>query len=253
MKYYFLATYLPELQRDDKKVRVNLAELLGEPQAYAEGDWADIELVLLAGDIFVLERLLSGKPAEVEHTLYGVEFWREQVKSPKEGPAFLLSFLEQLEPGRLLGPDGVNDLYAVYFDYALEAARDPLLRNYLTFERDLRNIQAALRAREKGLVVTDHLLGEGDLIESIARSRAEDFGLSWDYPFVERLIAANDPQLMQETYEQILWDFLDEAVGQDPFAFSALLAYLLKLGMLEKRLALKEDEAMARVRRWEAL
>lgn len=253
MKYYFLATYLPELQRDDKKVRVSLAELLGEPQAYAREDWADIELVLLAGDIFVLERLLTGKPAEVEHTLYGVEFWREQIKSPKEGPAFLVTFLEQLEPGRLASPKVVEDLYSAYFNHAMATARNGLLRNYLAFERDLRNILAALRAREKNLVVTDHLVGEGELIENIARSRAEDFGLGGDYPFMEKLLAAKDPQQMQDAHEQILWNFLDEEAGQDPFAFDALLAYLLRLTMLEKRLALNEDEAMARVRRWEAL
>ena len=71
MKYYFLVAYLPELHRDDKKLKYRLADLLGEKSHFAPNDWEDAELVLLKGDILQIERLLSGKETEVEFTVYG--------------------------------------------------------------------------------------------------------------------------------------------------------------------------------------
>ncbi|MEW5726180.1 MAG: DUF2764 family protein, partial [Thermodesulfobacteriota bacterium] len=61
MKYYFLASYLPDLSREDQKLKVALADLLDEKSHLAPEDWREIELVLLGGDVFVLERLLAKK------------------------------------------------------------------------------------------------------------------------------------------------------------------------------------------------
>jgi hypothetical protein len=49
--------------------------------------------------------------------------------------------------------------------------------------------------------------------------------------------------------EQIQWDYLDEHAGPDPFDFRVILAYLLKLEILERQLALSEDKGMEKVRR----
>ena len=54
MKYYFLVTYLPEIQRDDKKVKLRFADLLAEREYMAPEDWRQIELVLLARDFLPL-------------------------------------------------------------------------------------------------------------------------------------------------------------------------------------------------------
>ena len=59
MKYYFLASYLPEIHRDDIKIRVSLGDLLEERFHIPEPDWKEIELVLLGRDVLVLEKLLS--------------------------------------------------------------------------------------------------------------------------------------------------------------------------------------------------
>ena len=89
MKYYFLVTYLPEIQRDDKKVKLRFADLLAEREYMAPEDWRQIELVLLARDFLLLEKLLAEKEADVEYSLYDKEFWKEQVKAPKEVPDYL--------------------------------------------------------------------------------------------------------------------------------------------------------------------
>jgi len=253
MKYYFLVTYLPEIQRDDKKVKLRFADLLAEREYMAPEDWRQIELVLLAGDFLLLEKLLSGKDAEVEHSIYEKEFWKEQVKAPKEVPDYLEAFFQTIAEEQSFGPDEVNQLHQIYYDHAIMTASNPFLKEYLTFEKLLRNVLAAIRARRKGLPPSDHVLGEGEIEEQLGRANAEYFGLGQDLPWIERLLEARDPLQLEDTIEQILWDYLDEQTTQVYFDFEVILAYLLKLQLLEKRLALSEERGMEIVRHLEGV
>ncbi len=253
MKYYFLVTYLPEIQRDDKKVKLRFADLLAEREYMAPEDWRQIELVLLNRDFLLLEKLLAGKEANVEHSVYDMEFWKEQVKAPKEVPEYLEVFLQTIVEEGSFGPDQVNLLHEIYYDHAIQTSSNPFLKEYLAFEKLLRNVLAAIRARRKGLPPADHVLGEGEIVEQLGRSSAEDFGLSQDIPWIERLIEAKDPLQLEDTIEQILWDYLDEQTTQVYFDFEVILAYLLKLQLLEKRLALSEERGMEIVRHLEGV
>ena len=252
MKYYYLLTYLPEIQRDDKKLKVRLPDLLDEQYYIAPGDWREVELVLLQRDMILLEKLLSGKDADIEHTVYDREYWKEQVKAPKEAPPFLEEFLPAVVSDGF-GPQEADALYNLYFDHVIENTANPLLREYVAFERMLRNVLAAVRARKLGLPASDHLVGAGELEEQLGRSTSEDFGLGQDLPWIERLLEARDPMQREEEIEQILWDHLDERTTGIYFDFDLVLAYLLKLQLLEKRLALSEEQGMKIVRDLEEL
>ena len=50
--------------------------------------------MLLARDFLLLEKLLAGKDTDVEYSIYDKEFWKEQVKAPKEVPDYLEGFLQ---------------------------------------------------------------------------------------------------------------------------------------------------------------
>lgn len=253
MKYYFHVSYLPEIQRDDKKLRLRISDLLAERLHVTERDWAQVELLLLEGDVLQIERLLSGKDVQVEYQLHGRDFWKEQIRSSKDIPECFLGVFDTLV---LEGPSprNLDLLYGSYYAYAIEHASSAFLRDYLLFRRDLRNILAALRARRRGLSPSDHLVGEeGDITDALSRSTAEDFGLSSHYPWIERLIAAKEPVETEETIQEIVWETLDEMTQHLDFDFEAILAYLLKLQLLERRLALSEDTGMEIVRHLEEL
>lgn len=252
MKYYFLVTYLPDIHRDDKKIKIRFGDLLDERDNMAPLDWLQVEFLLLARDIFLLERLLSGKDVDVEHTSYSKEYWVDQVKAPKEAPSFLEEFLKEVkEEG--FGPAEVDRLYGIYYDYILGETSSSLLRDYFLFERDLRNVLAAIRARRLGLPPAEVLLGEGELVEQLGRSSADDFGLGQDMPWINRLLETQDPLRLEDTVEEILWEYIEERSQQDHFEFDVVLAYLLRLQLLEKRLALSEERGMEIVRQLEEL
>jgi hypothetical protein len=248
MKYYFLASYLPEILRDDIKIRVSLGDLLEERFHIPDPDWKEIELVLLGRDVLVLEKLLSGKTVFISHSLFSVEFWQDQIKSPKEGPEFVLDFLRSTDL-RSVGFKEIDRLYAGYFLHALGTTANEFVRDYFIFQQNLRNVVAALRARQKGLDPSEYLIGEGEVVNILSSSTAEDFGLSLEFPWIESLIKAETPHERQAMVEQIQWDYLDEHAGPDPFDFRVILAYVLKLEILERQLALSEDKGMEIVRR----
>lgn len=252
MKYYFLVSFLPEIHRDDRKVKFGFGDLLEERNQIADSDWREVELVLFGRDVFLLEGLLKGKVRPVEHALHSEDFWREQLKAPKEVAEPFAEFLESVA-GRPFGPAETDRLYGLYYDFVLANSSSLLLREYVQFERDLRNIIAALRARRLGLPPSEHVVGEGDIVEGLGKSGAADFGLSRDYPWIERLAEAAEPQAFEDVREQILWDRLEEIVESDDFSFDVVLSYLLRLDLLEKRLALSAEKGMEIVRNLEGL
>jgi hypothetical protein len=248
MKYYFLASYLPEIQRDDIKIRFSLGELLEEAFHIPEPDWREIELVLLGRDVLVLEKLLSGKTVSIGHSLFTLEFWQDQIKTPKEGPDFVLDYLRNTDL-RSIGFREIDKLYASYFEYVLGATTNDFVRDYFIFQQNLRNVVAALRARQKALDPSEYLTGEGEVVTILSSSTAEDFGLSTEFPWIESLIKEETPHQRQAVMDEAQWDYLDEHAGPDPFDFRVILAYLLKLEILERQLALSEDKGMEKVRR----
>lgn len=252
MNYYFLVAYLPEIHRDDKKLKYRLADLLGEKFHIASKDWEDVEILLLKGDLLQIEKLLSGKDGEVEFTLYSREFWKDQIKSPKDVPEWLSEAFESLT-SEGFSPQTLDRLYGAYFDFAVQKASSPFLRAYLTLERELRNILTAVRARRKGLPPSDHLVGESDAVDLLGRSSAEDFGLSKDYPWIDRILEAKSPQDMDETVQRIVWETIDEMIEPNHFEFDVVLAYLLKVQLLERALSLSEEQGLDIVRRLEEL
>ncbi len=252
MKYYFFVSYLPEIHRDDRKVRVRAAELLAERPHFAVEDWGQIELVLLAGDVVQIERLLAGKDTEISLCLQGRGFWQEQMRSPREVPPPFAEFFERL------AADGfsvslLHRLYEAYYAYALEKAGPGFLRAYLTFERDLRNILAAIRARRQGLEAVHSLIGESDLVEVLSRSNAEDFGLGGEYPWIVQLLNTREPSEIDEAVQRVTWEVIDGLTEQSGFEFDLILAYLLKVSLVERNLALKEEQGLEIIRRLEEL
>ncbi len=241
MKYYFLVSYLPELSREDKKIKIRFGDLLAEKNQIAEEDWLEVEHILLARDIFLLERLRSGREVEVEYTL--------------DDPRLLKELVEYSQVGVMerWGPREINLLWEMYYDHVIEATKSDFLRGYFQFEKDLRNIVAAVRARKRGLTVSDHMVGESDVVDLLQRAGGEDFGLGREYPWIDRLLQAKDPIQFDEAVEEALWEYIEEQTEQTDFEFDIVLAYLLKLQLMERRLSMSTEQGMEVVRQLEVL
>lgn len=160
-----------------------------------------------------------------------------------------MPFFEGRAPGAF-GPADRDWLQGAFYDHAASAA-GTFLAGYFRFEKTLRNVLAALRARKLGYPPSAHLVGAGELAEPLGQSHAEDFGLAAELPWIERLLGSPDPLAWEEATERILWEHLDEQTKALDFEFDFVLAYLLKLQLLERRLGLSDERGMEMVRHLE--
>ena len=127
---------------------------------------------------------------------------------------------------------------------------DEFIRAYFGFERDLRNIITAFNCRTFGYDLQEQLIGESFLNQQLLRSSAMDFGLTPQYPFVERLQPLIEEQRIPELehfMDSLLWEHLDELTRFSFFNSHKLLAYTLKLFMIKKWSWLTPDKGQERL------
>lgn len=127
---------------------------------------------------------------------------------------------------------------------------DEFIRAYFGFERDLRNIITAFNCRTFGYNLQEQLIGESFLNQQLLRSSASDFGLTPQYPFIERLQPLIEEQQIPELehfMDSLLWEHLDELTRFSFFNSHKLLAYTLKLFMIKKWSWLRPDKGQERL------
>lgn len=128
-------------------------------------------------------------------------------------------------------------LFAAY--YALcERQGSRFLREWSAFDRNLRNVAAAVTARAAGRPVEEVTVGEGDIVEQLQRSSAADFGLRGELPYIDAVIAAvNDEANLVEKEHKIdllRWNEAQEIATFDYFDINAILSYLVRIGLVAR-------------------
>ena len=128
-------------------------------------------------------------------------------------------------------------LFEAYYE-ELAASKCRFLVAWGEFDRNLRNIAAALAAREAGRQISDVVVGGGDIVEQLTRSSAADFGLRGELPYVDAVITAvSDEKNIVEKERKIdavRWAEADEIAVFDFFDVNYLLSYLVKVNIVAR-------------------
>ena len=85
--------------------------------------------------------------------------------------------------------------------------------------------------------VAKEVIGSNEFAVALRTSNAKDFGLTLDYPYVEKVIALMDNDNLVERergLDLIIWHFLDEAVTFDYFSLERVISYMLRLMIVER-------------------
>jgi hypothetical protein len=139
---------------------------------------------------------------------------------------------------------------ALFEAYYAECAgsKSAFLREWSRFDRNLRNVIAAYTARSKDMPVVDALVGSDEIVLSLTKSKAADFGLKGELEYVDNLLSAlGDVASVVEkerAIDLIRWEKADQLVEFDSFGLPTLLAYLIKVGIIHRWTAL--DPAVGR-------
>ena len=128
-------------------------------------------------------------------------------------------------------------LFEAYYG-DLAASKSAFLKGWGEFDRNLRNIAAAVAAREAGRAVKDVLVGGGEIVEQLSRSSAADFGLRGELPYIDAVIAAvsDEKNIVEKErkIDAIRWSEAEEIAVFDFFNIDYILSYLVKVNIVAR-------------------
>lgn len=238
--YYTLVASLPEISWDERKLPLTVQEFRDEAKEYISGKDAELlDLFFLPNDNAQVLRLLNKlEPDPALQTVYPLKQLEEEVQEPSAAlPLYLREFIADFKEEHLkydVVPENV--LSWMYYDYMMHS-ENKLVREYAEFSMNMRNLIAAYNSRKYGRDISREVIGENEFAVALRTSNSKDFGLSMDYPYVEKVISLleNDHLVERERgLDLLIWDFLDEAVIFEYFSIEKIISFMLKLMIVQR-------------------
>lgn len=265
--YYCLVAGLREYTLDgdakgfDARVVIEeIAESLSKEDALALRGW------MLFHDVCNMANIANGREAFSTLGNFSKEELAEQLELPTELPRELGEVVElfaEMKKGEVDADDArlrridtsrslSTELFAAYYRYCSKS-KCRFLREWSEADRNLRNITAALTARERGLSVADFMVGGGEIVYQLSRSSAADFGLKGEITYIDTLIGAlaDNENLLDKEHrmDMIRWSLAEEIATFDYFNMDFLLSYITRLGLVHRWASLDAERGKEMFRR----
>ncbi len=246
--YYCLVAGLQDITLDIHKLSMGQTDFRKELQNEVHPqDYQLAQILFLPFDNKNLLNLLS-KSEEVFDTRgnFEREILEANIKEitselPEYMNRFILSFKDNEPVYPNMSPE--NELTTLFYDYAL-SVNHGFLREWYRFNRDLNNLLTALVCRRYDIPYEYQVIGWDDISETIRKSHARDFGLTAEIPYMDDLLNIakdDDVQQREKAIDQLRWNYLDDVTFFEYFTIDKILAFTLKLGMVERWLTLDID------------
>ncbi len=238
--YYCLIAGLPEISPDDKKLGLSVQELRTYLNDYLTKEEVDtINLFFYPNDNAQILRLLQKQePDHNLQTVFTADQLEDEIQDPMFVPSYIKDYLlylqkEDKEVSRRL-PE--VELSERYWNFML-SQKNKFVRKYAEFSLNIKNLITALNCRKYHLDIEKEVIGNSYFTNLLKTSRAKDFELSDDYPYVDTVLALFDKDNTAEReyrIDMLYWEFLDEAVEHKYFTFDNVIDFTLKLMILER-------------------
>jgi hypothetical protein len=248
--YYCLIAGLPDITHDDKKLHFSLVKLREYlKEELHPKDFRLVELFYYPFDNLNLLNILFSKGKDWDERGILTSEQIEQIIHPK-------SFQEA---DRTLYPDHIFEFARLlhtkedmeeklgYFEslqyltseYYLNMLQSPhaFIRQVTDYKVNTGNILLALNGRKHQLPFESGLIGNNLVTGALQKNRTRDFGLSIDYPEIEQLIQLYEGDNILERELRLdyrFWNFLDEITFFHYFTLERVLAFTLKIFMVER-------------------
>lgn len=244
--YYYIGTYLPPLSFDaPPDITFNEFKKLLKDNL-SEKDYRKTKFIRRYYDILNLRALWLREELDPHGELDSLEL--EEALATQVGlPSYVYDFMAIHEKTE----DRIRHfplLLARFFQSAMNE-EDPLLRNYLNFERELRLVWTGYRAKKLGRDLSVELQYEDpeeDLIaQLLAQKDAKVFEPPEKYEELKELFEKyeEDPLALQRAIDQYRVAYVESLVGMaDTFSIERILAYMIQLVIIERWFELDRDK-----------
>jgi hypothetical protein len=238
--YYCLIAGLPEVFFDQQKLTLSLVEFKEElHETLHPDDYELVKLLFLNVDNENLLNLLlhNDKPFRVTGN-YSRDTLEEGIRDPEILEGYMKVLIDEFrEAGGAVPPQGwENRLAGLWYD-TVRKTSNLFLSDWLNFSLMLNDILAAHNSRKWQYDMENELIGDEEIITTMRRSQARDFGIMAEVPFVERVVTIlEEKNLLQreKNIDQLKWRFLDELTTFEYFTIEVILSYIIKMTILAR-------------------
>ncbi|MCL2183072.1 MAG: DUF2764 domain-containing protein [Chitinispirillia bacterium] len=263
-QYEFLVAGMPDLILDENKNIVPFRTFMSEVETMVEGSHYDIVSAMrLPIDNQNLISVLDNKPDFDERGNYTREELVNAIRT-FDVPEYMHVFLTAHKENKPLfyGLTPIDQLTRLFYDYMAESENE-FLRDWYEFDSDMRNVVTGINLR-KGLTHIEAIstekdrtpaaltiVGRGAVADAVTKSSSPDFGLSAEYPWVEKVVSLSRGSLteMEKGLDNIRWDILNELTAFSYFDIETVAAFTQKLIIAERWLKLDPKEGRAKLDR----
>jgi len=248
--YYYLVAGLQDVTLDIHKLTFDQLAFREEIRKDLDPrDFLLVEKLFLPYDNDNLINLLEkNNKAFSEKGNFSKEHLEEIIKEPADLPAYMVKFITAFKTKEPVYPDmsPENELTTLFYDEVTGKLHNEFLRNWFRFELNVKNIMAALNARKYKVPYEHEIIGTGETSGTIRKSHARDFGLGSELDYIEELTAISkkeDIREREQAIDEMQWKYLDEETFFHYFTIEKILAFIIKLGMIERWLDIDKDHS----------
>ncbi|MDR1551968.1 MAG: DUF2764 domain-containing protein [Prevotellaceae bacterium] len=175
----------------------------------------------------------------------------DKIKNRYGLPKYMNDFIEIFENDKnedypdeflkLYERDKENLLQTLFYDEVLKT-KNTFINQWFTFDRDLRNIQAAIVARRLHIDASDYFVGKN--AENFAKSTAADFGLGSEIEWIYKIIQIAeiaDACERERKIDLFRWEKIEDISVYNYFDIDAVLAFMQKADIVERWLSLDKQ------------
>ena len=247
-EYYYLVAGLREWTLESDTKGFNVREIVDE--ILTELTKRDREAVSLLYAYYDCENIIAYRAKRERHNELG-NLSREQVaqmfaerdySSLSANVAKVVKYFNASDDEERDEDNVINDTFehALFEAYYRDLAESKcsFLKAWGEFDRNLRNISAALAAREAGRAVADVVVGGGEVVEQLKSSSAADFGLRGELQYIDAVISAvsdeknivEKERKIDKVREEQAWDI----ASFDFFNINFILSYLVRVNIIAR-------------------
>ncbi|MCB5246232.1 MAG: DUF2764 domain-containing protein [Candidatus Cloacimonetes bacterium] len=254
-QYYYFITGLPVITFEDNKIPFTPDEFLLEAEEHlVASDFQLLRCLRLPEKVIELLNVIYNKEDKL-HTIdeENLKFYQDYKEHMKERaseptipvrkefkifPDFLHKIITDLYTEEEMPPyqKTRHKLLEATYEFCSKSS-DDFLKHWFNFNRDMQNIIIAINGRAHNIDYVPYLIGEGELVEKLAKSHSLDFGLGKDNELFEsiyRIWEQNNILYREKHYDILRWKWIDEFNFFNYFNIERILGYDEQLRMLNR-------------------
>lgn len=235
---------LPDLFFNESKPGFSSLDFRHELEFQLEKD--DFELVkilfLVADNENLINLLFEQNKPFNENGIFPRNFLESDLEHPYQLPAYMNEFINWInnQESRELSLHNINLLQHMFYDFLL-GVKNNFLREWFTFELNIKNILTAINCKHFLINPDKHIIQAGTdltVVSLLQRTSLKPELFEEAVPFAEqifRLAESGSSTIEKEkTIDKIKWEYLDEHTFFHYFTIEKILSFCIKLMLTER-------------------